>query len=131
MDRRGERAHELEMVKAEMEFAKIRGEIAMKQAEAQMTVAELDAMAEALKEQGQTARAAGRFVAGVSALVRPAVTYAFVTVYFLVKAAAYTLALDQGGEWKALLVSMWTQDDMAMLMLILTFWFVGRIYERK
>ena len=131
LDRKGERDHELKMVQAEMEFAKIKGEIAMRQAEAQMTVAELDAMSEALKEQGQTSRAAGKWVAALSALVRPAVTYAFVITYFLVKFAAYGLAINQGGEWKAVLVSMWNQDDMAMLMLILTFWFVGRVYERK
>lgn len=131
LDRKGEREHELKMVQAEMEFAKIKGEIAMRQVEAQMTVAELDAMSEALKEQGQTARAAGKWVAAISALVRPAVTYAFVITYFLVKFAAYGLAISQGGEWKAVLVSMWNQDDMAMLMLILTFWFVGRVYERK
>lgn len=131
LDRKGEREHELKMVQAEMEFAKIKGEIAMRQAEAQMTVAELDAMTEALKEQGQTARAAGKWVAALSALVRPAVTYAFVITYFLVKIAAYGLAISQGGDWKSVLVSMWNQDDMAMLMLILTFWFVGRVYERK
>lgn len=131
LDRKGEREHELKMVQAEMEFARIRGEIAMRQVEAQMTVAELDAMSEALKEQGQTARAAGKWVAAMSALVRPAVTYAFVITYFLVKIAAYGLAIGQGGDWKAVLVSMWNQDDMAMLMLILTFWFVGRVYERK
>jgi hypothetical protein len=88
-------------------------------------------MQAALKEQGETARAAGRIVAAVSALVRPLVTYAFVIVYFLVKAAAYVLALQQGGEWKSLLVAMWSQDDMAMLMLVLTFWFVGRVWERQ
>jgi len=131
LDRNGERAHELKMLQAEMEFAKIRGEIEMRRVEADMTVAELDAMSQALKEQGQTSRAAGKWVAAVSALVRPTVTYAFVITYFLVKVAAYMLALDQGGEWKPILVSMWNQDDMAMLMLILTFWFVGRVYERK
>lgn len=131
LDRKGEREHELKMVQAEMEFAKIKGEIAMRQVEAQMTVAELDAMSEALKEQGQTSRAAGKWVAALSALVRPAVTYAFVITYFLVKFAAYGLAISQGGDWKSVLVSMWNQDDMAMLMLILTFWFVGRVYERK
>lgn len=130
LDRRGEREHELKMLNAEMEFAKIRGEIAMREAETKMTVAELEAMQVAIKEQGETARAAGQVVAAVSALVRPAVTYAFVIVYFLVKLAAYFLALEQDGEWKAVLVSMWNQDDMAMLMLVLTFWFVGRIYER-
>lgn len=131
LDRKGDRAHELLMLKAEMDFAKIRGEIAMKQTEAVMTVAELGAMEEAYKEQAKTATAAGWFVAALSALVRPVVTYAFVVTYFLVKVAAYVLALEQGGEWKMLLVSMWTQEDMAMLMLILTFWFVGRVYEKR
>ena len=130
-DRANERKHELAMMQAEMEFAKIRGEIAMRQVEAQMTVAELDAMSEAIREQGQTARSAGRLVAAISALVRPSVTYAFVIVYFLVKLAAYFLAIEQNGDWRAVLVSMWTQDDMAMLMLVLTFWFVGRIWERN
>ena len=131
LDRRGEREHELKMLNSEMEFAKIRGEIAMREAEARMTVSELDAMSEALKEQGQTARAAGKWVAALSASVRPIVTYAFVIVYFLVKFAAYLLAIGQGGEWKEVLVSMWSQDDMAILMLILTFHFVGRVWDRN
>jgi hypothetical protein len=131
LDRKGERSHELEMVKAEMEFAKIRGEIAMRQVEAAMTVAELDAMSEAVKEQGQTARAAGKFIAGISALVRPVVTYWFVTLYSLVKILSIQMAIDQGGEWKQVIISSWTQDDMSMLTLILTFFFVGRVYDRN
>lgn len=131
LDRKNERDHELKMLQAEMEFAKIRGEIAMRQTEAQMTVAELDAMSEAIKEQGQTARNAGKVIAAISALVRPAVTYAFVITYFLVKVAAYLLALDQNGEWKIVLVTMWNKEDMAILTLILTFWFVGRVWERN
>jgi hypothetical protein len=129
-DRVNERKHELAMLNAEMEFAKLRGEIAMRQTEAQMTVAELDAMAEALKEQGQTARAAGRWVAAVSALVRPMVTYWFVVLYSLVKILGITLAIQAGGDWKEVIVNSWTKDDMAMLMLVLTFWFVGRVYDR-
>ena len=50
-DKKNERAHELRMLEAEMEFAKIRGEIAMRQTEAMMTMAEMDTMAEAFKEQ--------------------------------------------------------------------------------
>jgi hypothetical protein len=131
LDRKGERQHELFMLQAEMEFAKVRGEIAMKQTEAVMTTAELNTMAEAYREQAATATQAGWFVSTLSALVRPLVTYAFVGTYFAVKAAAYFIALDQGADWKLLLVSMWNQDDMAMLMLILTFWFVGRVYEKQ
>ena len=131
LDRKGEREHELKMLQAEMEFAKIRGEIMMKQVEASMTVAELDAMSEALKEQGQTARAAGKIVAAISALVRPLVTYWFVTLYSAVKIISMKIAIEQGGDWKQVIVSSWTEADMAMLMLVLTFWFVGRVWERN
>lgn len=131
LDRKNEREHELKMVQAEMEFAKIRGEIAMREAEARMTVAELDAMAEALKEQGQTARAAGKFVAAVSALVRPMVTYWFVVLYSAVKVIGMAMAIQAGGDWKQVVVTSWSQDDQAMLMLVLTFWFVGRVWERN
>jgi hypothetical protein len=131
LDRKGERAHELALLNAEMEFAKVRGNIVQAQTEAVMTVAEMDAIAKASEEQGATARAAGRIVAGISALVRPMVTYAFVFTYFAVKLAAYLMALEQGGDWKEVLVGVWNKDDMAMLMLILTFWFVGRVWDRN
>jgi hypothetical protein len=130
-DRANERKHELAMMQAEMEFAKIRGEIAMRQTEAVMTMAEMNTMAEAFKEQSQTAQAAGKFVAAISALVRPAVTYAFVIAYFCVKLAAYLLALQQGGEWKEVIVKLWTDDDVTILFSILSFWFVSRTIDRN
>lgn len=131
LDKRGERSHELQMLQAEMEFAKLRGEIAMRQTEAQMTVAELNAMSEALKEQGQTARAAGRIVAAISALVRPTVTYWLVFIYSAVKYAAFMVALDSNPDWRTVLTNAWAKEDMALLNMVLTFWFVGRIWEKN
>jgi hypothetical protein len=129
-DRANERKHELAMLNAEMEFAKVRGEIAMRQTEAQMTMAEMDAMAEAFKEQSATAQAAGKFIAGISALVRPSVTYAFVICYFLVKFASYLMALEQGGEWKDVIIRLWTQDDATIMFMLISFWFVSRTVDR-
>jgi len=129
-DKKNERSHELAMLNAEMEFTRLRGEIAMRQTEAAMTVAELDTMAEAFKEQSRTASNAGRFVSAISALVRPFVTYLFVFLFAAVKVAGYLIALQQGGEWKTVLVELWGVDDMAVLNMILSFWFVGRVYER-
>lgn len=129
-DAKNERKHELAMLEAEGRIAKEKAEAAMRETEARMTIAELDAIGEALKEQGATAQAAGKIVAAISALVRPFVTYLFVFAYATVKIAAFVLALEQGGEWKAVLTSMWGEDDMAVLNMILTFWFVGRVYER-
>ena len=130
-DRTNERKHELALLGAEMEFAKIKGEIAMRQVEAAMVSEELDAIGEAFKEQSKTSIAAGWFVAAVSALVRPIITYMFVGVYFLVKLAAYLLALEQGGHWKEVIQSVWTQDDVTILFMIISFWFVGRVWERQ
>lgn len=129
-DQKNERKHELSMLEAEMRFAQVRGEIAMKQTEAQMTMAEVAAIGEAFKEQSTTAQAAGKFVAGISALVRPFVTYLFVIAYAAVKVAAFLIALEQNGDWKLVLTTMWGVDDMAVLNMVLSFWFVGRVYER-
>ena len=130
LDAKNEREHEAKMLEKEMEFAKIKGEIHMREVEATMTMAELDAMTVAIKEQGETSRAAGAFVAAISALVRPLVTYWFVVLYSLVKIASMLMALGDGANWKEVLVSSWTNDDMALLMMILTFWFVGRVWDR-
>ena len=129
-DRKNERAHELAMLEAEMEFAKLRGQIVEKQTQAVMTAAELSAMEQAFIEQGKTAAKAGKFVSAVSALVRPLVTYWFVTLYSLVKFATFSIAMAQGGKWQDVVLSIWSQDDMGILTLILTFWFVGRVWER-
>ena len=130
-DKKNERAHELRMVEAEMEFAKIRGEIAMRQVEAQMTMAEMDTMAAAFKEQSETAKNAGWFVSAISALVRPMVTYSFLALYASVKIASFLIAIDQNGNWKEVLVTMWGADDLAVFNMIISFWFVGRVYERS
>jgi len=130
-DKKNERAHELRMLEAEMEFAKVRGEIAMRQADVQLQTAELDAMTQAFKEQAETAKNAGWFVSSISALVRPTVTYLFLALYAAVKVAAYLIAIEQGGNWKDVLTSMWGSDDLAVFNMIISFWFVGRVYERS
>lgn len=130
-DRANERKHEVQLLQLQIEHAKIHMDHQVKVAEYALESKEMDAMAVALEEQGRTARAAGKFIAAISALVRPSVTYAFVVAYFMVKVAAFGLAMDQNGNWREVLVSMWNKDDMAMLSLILTFWFVGRVMDRR
>ena len=129
-DAKNEREHELKMLGKEMEFAQIKGEIAMREQETVLMGKELDAMTEALKEQGETARASGQFISAISAAVRPLVTYWFVVLYSIVKLASILMAIDAGANWKEVLVSSWSEDDMALLMMVLTFWFVGRVWDR-
>jgi hypothetical protein len=131
IDAKNEREHELKMLDREMDFAKIKGEISMRETQATLMGEELVSMTEAIREQGQTARAAGKFVSAISALVRPLVTYWFVVLYSLVKIASMLMAYQANGDWKQVLITSWNADDMALLMMILTFWFVGRVWERN
>lgn len=130
-DRKNERQHELKMMEAEMTFAQLRGELSMRQTEAAISVAELDGIAAAVKEQGETARAAGWFVAALSALVRPLVTYAFVAMYFAVKIATMLVAFEQQAVWKDVLIQTWSTNDMQIFAMILGFWFVSRSAEKR
>jgi hypothetical protein len=130
-DRKNERAHELAMMQIEVQIVEKRLDHEMRKVDAAMTMAEMDAISQAVKEQGQTARAAGKFVSAVSALVRPLVTYWFVIMYSAVKIVGMSMAVSAGSDWREVLVNSWTADDMAMLIMILSFFFVGRTYDRK
>jgi hypothetical protein len=131
IDRKDERRHELSMQQQEMEFAKIKAEVSMREQQTTMSVAETNAITVAFQEQAETSKAAGWVVAAISALVRPLITYLFAFMYCLVKFAAYYSAVAQGAPWTVVIAQLWGPEDMAVLNMILTFWFVGRVYERN
>lgn len=130
-DRANERKHELAMLDREMDLQRLNAELKSEQVRAAVTYKEFDAIGEAFKEQSATAVAAGSFIAAVSALVRPLVTYAFVGAYFAVKVASYLIAVEQGGAWKEVLLSLWNADDVSIMFMIVSFWFVGRVIDKQ
>ena len=130
LDKKDERSHELSMLDKEMAFAQIKAEQAMHTVDAQVDMSQFDAIGKALEGQEKMATAAGKFVAGISALVRPLVTYWVVALWTGVKIASMTLAYQTGGDWKEMLITNWGPDDMAILSMILVFWFVGRGIEK-
>lgn len=130
-DRKSERDHELRMLELEHNFAKTQAELQLRQGFQQLQSKEFDAIGAAIEEQSKTSVAAGWFIAAINALVRPITTYLFLACYFLVKVALYTLAIQQGGTWQEVLVPLWTKDDISIFFMIISFWFVGRVYERK
>lgn len=131
LDRKDERAHELSMLDKEMAFAQIRAEQAMHTVDAQVDAAQLDAIGKALEGQANMAIAAGKFVAGISALVRPLVTYWVVALWSGVKIASIVLVYQSGGSWQEMLLKNWGPDDNAILSMLLIFWFVGRSIDKK
>ena len=130
-DRKSEREHELKLLGLEHEFAKTKAEAVLRQGDQLVNIKEFEAIGAATTEQSKTAQAAGWFIAAINALVRPITTYLFLGCYFLVKLALYTMAVDAGAAWNEVIVQLWNKDDIAILFMIISFWFVGRVYERK
>ena len=83
------------------------------------------------RRQGKADAKAWKWVASLSALVRPGATYVLFGMYVLFKATIIFYALDNNEHWKDIFLTTWTGEDFAMLNMILTFWFVGRAIERR
>jgi hypothetical protein len=59
-------------------------------------------------------------------MVRPTVTYAMVAFYMAVKAALVQSATSAGVSMQAALINVWGEQDWAVLVLVLSYWFGQR-----
>lgn len=131
LDRVNERKHELEMFKLQTDLEKMRGEYRLEHRYVDHGIAQLEAINEAFVQQGKADAKAWKWVASLSALVRPGVTWLLFGMYMVFKAVSMSYAIDSGIPWRDFVLNTWTDDDFSMLMMILTFWYVGRSIERR
>lgn len=129
-DKANERKHELAMFTLQTDLEKVRGQFRMEEKYVDYSEEQLKAIQSAFREQASTAKEAGWFVAAVSALVRPGITWALFGLYAIVKFAGLTLALQTDALWQDVVLKAWTVEDAGMLTMVLTFWFVGRAIEK-
>jgi hypothetical protein len=130
LDKANERKHELAMFQLQTDLEKVRGQFRMEEKYVDYSEQQLDTIKAAFEEQSQTAQAAGWFVAGISALVRPGITWAIFGMYAAVKAASLVLAFQADAPWHEVIMKCWDEDDFGLFTMILTFWFVGRSIEK-
>ncbi len=142
-DRKNERAHEALMFDKEIELAKHRAEQEMQRIDAGARIESMQLLSTALEGQTRMAEAAGGWVAKLSTAVRPIVTFWQFTLYSIIKTCALLIAViyslsDQSAATRidrllgvlGAIQGVWTIEDSAMLSMIMSFWFVGRSYER-
>lgn len=130
-DQKDARRHELSMMDKEFAVAQLKLEGQMRSAELQVDASRLSAIGDALKGQAEMAKTGGRWVAAISALVRPVVTYWFVALYSAHKLALLAQARIDGGSWQSVFLTSWGDQDWSIFSMILVFWFVGRVHERQ
>jgi hypothetical protein len=130
-DRKDDRKHELEMFRLQTELEKIRGSNKLEEKYIDYSISQTNAIAHAFKSQSEEARKSYRWVAALSALVRPVVTYVLFGMYVVFKIFLISHAIESGASWLEIAKNHWTPDDFAMLNMILTFWFLGRSIEKR
>lgn len=131
LDRKDERGHELKMFSLQTDLEKMRGEYRMEEKYVDFSKANIDAIGEAFKQQAEADKNAYKWVASISALVRPGITWLLFSLYTAVKIVTIMYAVNSGLPAIQIMQEIWTPDDFSMLMMILTFWFLGRSIEKR
>jgi hypothetical protein len=131
-NKKADNAHELAMLEKQIELEKLSAAdklaASAQQGAMEQAIAAMTAQGEALK--GQMQLTGIRFVDALNMLVRPITTYYFLAMFGIYKASLLMAAVQQTSMWQAI-ISVYTADDAAMLSGILSFWFVGRVFEKK
>ena len=130
-DRKDDRKHELAMYGLQIDLEKTKGQVKIEEKYIDYGIANTQAIQSAFESQAKEAASSYRWVAALSALVRPMVTYVLFGMYVAFKISLIVYAMQSGGSWIDIAKTHWTPDDFAMLNMILTFWFLGRSIEKR
>lgn len=135
LDRKNERAHELAMFDRQCQLEQARGDQKLAEIGAQRDLAidsgVISALQAALNQQTDMVKAAGGWVASLSASVRPMMTYYLLALYGAVKTASMILATDAGGSVAEVLTQHWTADDMTLLCGVVNYWIMDRTLAKR
>lgn len=147
--RKQDNAHELQMMEMRLKHAGQEHLWRMEEINATADIAEMKALHRPQESMGvRLLDAAGaRYPAWVvvpafwafalldwlSGMVRPTVTYAAFAFYMIVKLARFRLmesVVSDDTRWFELVARIWDEHDMAVLTLVLSYWFGNRIAQR-
>jgi hypothetical protein len=135
LDRKNERAHELAMFERQCELEKVRGSIKLQEIGAERDLAVdtgvMAAFKSAIDQQTELAKAAGGFIAALSASVRPVMTYYVLVLYGLVKIATFYVLVQANAQGAEIIAKMWAPDDMALLCGVVNYWIMDRTLAKR
>jgi hypothetical protein len=134
-DKKNEREHELAMFKNQCELEQMRGQMKLAeigaQREAAIDVGVMDAFQSAIEQQATMAKAAGGWVAGLSASVRPVVTYWVLFVWSFIHVWFAWNAWVAGAPAVEVFKTMMTPDFSALLSGTINYWFLDRTLKQR
>ena len=135
LDKKNERQHELAMFDKQCELEKVRGQIKLEEIGAQrdmaIDVGVMDAFKAAIDQQTEMVKAAGGWVASLSASVRPVMTYYLLVLYGAAKTATMVIAYHHDQSLAEVLKNAWGVDDMALLSGVVNYWILDRTLAKR
>ena len=135
LGQKDQNAHELAMQDKQLQFLQVQGKMKTDEIQLQGNIdqakAQVDAIVALNAQQTQVSIASGWLIAAINALVRPLVTYYLFALYGTHKLATMLYAYHTSGNALAALMGTWTADDAAMLSMIASFYFVGRVWDKQ
>lgn len=135
LDRKDDRAHELDMQDKQLEFLKLQGQTRVDEIQVRgdvdTTIEQLKTIAELNRSQADMAVAGGKFAAAVNSLVRPLITLFVFGLWGAHTIAVMLYAYNATGDLVDTLVNAWTADDASLLSMIGSFYFVGRVLDKN
>jgi hypothetical protein len=129
-DKKDERSHELKMFTLQTDLEKMKGQFRMEEKYVDFSKTSLDAIGEAFKQQAEADSKAWKWVASVSALVRPGIAWVLFGLYTAVKIVVLHHAILSGLSPIDVVKTVWTAEDFGILLMVLTFYYVGRPIEK-
>ena len=134
-DKKNERQHELAMFDKQCDLEKTRGQQKLAEIgaarDAAVDVGVMDAFNAAINQQAEMVKRSGKFVASLSASVRPVMTYYLLAMYGAVKASFILMAYQNNIPFAEALVKNWTADDMALLTGVVNYWMIDRSLAKR
>ena len=135
MDKKDERAHERLMFEQQCALEQVRGQQKLAeigaQREATVDAGVMNAFNSAIEQQTEMVKAAGGWVASLSASVRPVMTYYLLVMYGAAKAAGMYLAWVGGQPAADIFAKSWAPDDMALLTGVINYWMIDRSLMKR
>ncbi len=129
-----EMKHELEMFRLQTELEKTRGDFKVEEKYIDYSTAGLEAIVEANKAEAALAKNNYKWVNAIISLMRPYIAFTVFNMYVVSKAILLSYALSTSIPLNMIVEQLWTENDVGILMMIISFYFVNRSiekYERK
>ena len=134
-DKANERKHELNMFKFQCDLEAQRGQQKLAeigaQREAAIDVGVMDAFQSAIEQQATMVKAAGGWVASLSASVRPMITYWILFVWSFIHVWFAWNAWLAGAPATEVFKTMMTPDFSALLSGTINYWFLDRTLSKR